>query len=98
MSYYVFCTFDLKDASSDDYEGAYADLEQIGLTKVMAANDKSKVVIPTTSVAGEFDGDSATNVRDAIRERVKKAFAARGFSSEIFVVVGGNWAWGATTT
>lgn len=34
MSYLAFCTFDLKNASSQDYKNAYADLEEIGLTKV----------------------------------------------------------------
>ena len=47
---------------------------------------------------GEFNGHSATEVRDDIRSKVKAAFAARRFKSEIFVIVGGNWAWGATTT
>ena len=28
MSYFVLCTFDLKDASYQDYQNAYADLEK----------------------------------------------------------------------
>ena len=98
MSYFVFCTFDLKSASSEDYQNAYADLEKMGLKKVMVSSQNSKVVIPTTSVAGEFNGTSAGSVRDDLVNRVQKAFAGRRFSSEIFLVVGGDWAWGSKTT
>lgn len=98
MSYFVFCTFDLKGASSDDYRTAYADLATLGLKKVIVSTQNNNVVIPTTSVAGEYNGSNAAAVRDDIRDRVKKAFAARRFSSEIFVIVGGDWAWGATNT
>lgn len=97
MSYGVFCTFDLKNASSKDYENAYADLAKIGLKKVVVGNN-SDVVIPTTSVFGEFNGASAGSVRDTVRQKVADAFKARGFKSEIFVFVGGDWAWGSTTT
>lgn len=34
MSYLVYCTFDLKNASSRDYEKAYEDLNAIGLGKL----------------------------------------------------------------
>ncbi|MEG6913862.1 hypothetical protein V1971_34485, partial [Pseudomonas aeruginosa] len=38
MSYLVYCTFDLKNASSRDYEKAYEDLNAIGLAKVVKAD------------------------------------------------------------
>jgi hypothetical protein len=98
MSYLVFCTFDLKDASRQDYLDAYSDLEGLGFKKVQKSDSGKNVVVPTTSVMGEFNGANAASIRDAMRSRVKDAFAARGFASEIFVIVGGNWAWGATTT
>lgn len=98
MSYLVVCTFDLKNASSQDYKNAYADLASIGLKKVIKASDGSDTVIPTTAAMGEFNGNSVTEVRDNIRNRIKSAFKARRFSSEIFLVVGGNWAWGADST
>lgn len=98
MSYLVFCTFDLKGASARDYENAYSDLKDLGLSKVQKTKKDGEAVIPTTSAMGEFTGSSAVSVRDDIRANVKAAFAARRFRSEIFVIVGGNWAWGATTT
>lgn len=98
MSYLVYCTFDLKNASSKDYENAYADLQQIGLAKVVKADEGQHVVIPTTSTMGFFNGTSAAAVRNDVRNSVQTAFRARLLKSEIFIVVGGDWAWGAGTT
>jgi hypothetical protein len=98
MTYLAFCTFDLKNASRQDYVNAYADLQELGLARVMKSSTGNDVVIPTTSVMGEFTGKDAPSVRDGVRQMVRDAFAARGFKSEIFVVIGGNWTWGATTT
>ena len=98
MTYLVFCTFDLKNASSTDYQNAYADLDTIGLKRVHKGGNGSDVVIPTTAAMGEFNGTSAATVRSDISERVRSAFASRRFKSEIFVVVGGDWAWGANST
>ncbi|MCC5090608.1 hypothetical protein [Xanthomonas campestris] len=98
MSYLVFCTFDLKGASKKDYDHAYSDLSDLGLEKVHKGSKGGDVVIPTTSVMGEYAGTSASEVRDAVRARIKAVFSARRFKSEIFVIVGGDWGWGVTTT
>lgn len=98
MSYLVFCTFDLKNASRQDYDNAYSGLAKLGMKKVVKSDNGSDVVIPTTSVMGTFNGTSAGKVRDDIVSSVRSAFSRRGFTSEIFVVVGGDWAWGAGTT
>jgi hypothetical protein len=98
MSYLVICTFDLKNANHQDYQNAYADLAKIGLNKIIVGSQGGRVVTPTTTTAGEFNGNSAASVCNDIRAQVKSIFAARRFSSEIFVMVGGDWAWGATTT
>jgi hypothetical protein len=98
VSYFVICTFDLKNATRSDYEAAYSDLEKIGLTKVIVADGGRKVIIPTTTAGGAFTGTSAASVRDHVCDKVQQAFKARRFSSEIFVVVGGDWAWGGRTT
>ena len=97
MSYQVLCMFDLKNASSKDYENAYADLQKIGLKKVIASTN-GEYVIPTTSALGDFNGSSAASVRDDLRARVKAAFAARRFKSEIFVAVGSDGTWGSAVT
>lgn len=98
MSYFVVCTFDLKNASWTDYQTAYADLANIGLHRTVVSGQGTNVVAPTTMTMGEFNGTDAASIRDHVRNRVQAAFSTRRFSSEIFVVVAGNWAWGASTT
>lgn len=98
MSYLVSCSFDLKRASGDDYKNAYSDLEKIGLKRVVVSGSGGSFVVPTTMVIGELTGSSAVNVRDNILNLVKNTFKLRHFSSEIFVTVGGDWAWGVETT
>lgn len=82
----MFAPFDLKNASFDDYQSAYADLAQIGLSHVIASAEGRRIRLPTTTCAGELNGASASAVRDSLTERIKQSFAARGFSSEIFSV------------
>lgn len=99
MSYAVLCTFDLKNATSTDYQNAYADLERLGLRKAQDNSSGGKTVIPTTTVLGSYDGSTAAAIRDDVRAKVQAAFSARRFTSEIFVVVGGtDWTWGSTTS
>lgn len=99
MSYFCVCTFDLNEkASSQDYQNAYADLLKIGFSRYVTSSDGKKILLPNTTTAGEFNGASAGVIRDDLVERVKKAFTARGFKSEIFVSVGGDWGWGYRAT
>jgi hypothetical protein len=93
MSYLVFCTFDLKNASGQDYQNAYTDLDKIGLKKVHKTDQGNNAVIPTTAAMGFFNGQKAADVCTDIRNKVQAAFKARNFKSEIFVVTGGDWAW-----
>lgn len=98
MSYLVFCTFDLKGASSQDYQSAYNDLENIGLKKVHKQTNGGDAVIPTTAAMGFFNGNTAGEVVVSVRNSIQKAFMARRLKSELFLVAGENWAWvsGAT--
>jgi hypothetical protein len=98
MSYFVLCTFDLKNASRQDYENAYADLANLGLRRVVVSDSNTNFVIPTTTVAGTFNGPTAAAISQDISNRVQSAFQARRLSSEIFVAVGGDWAWSGRTT
>jgi hypothetical protein len=98
LAYLAICTFDLKNATYQDYLDAYSDLERIGLKKVIISESGGQVVAPTTTTAGEFTGSSASTIRDDVRDQVRQAFLARRFSSEIFVVISGDWAWGAAST
>jgi hypothetical protein len=98
MSYLVFCTFDLKNASSTDYNNAYDDLATIGLSRIQTASDGGRTVIPTTSAMGTFESQSASAAAEYVRDQVKAAFAKRKLRSEIFITAGGQWAWVASST
>lgn len=98
MSYQVLCTFDLKNATSKDYDNAYHDLAILGLRKIHANSSGSNTVIPTTTVLGTYNGTSSTQVAQFVRSQVQKAFSARKFKSEIFIVAGENGTWAAITT
>ena len=50
MSYLVFCTFDLKGASSQDYKNAYSNLAGIGLKKVVKADEFPELVADYTNL------------------------------------------------
>jgi hypothetical protein len=47
MSYFVVCTFDLKNATRTDYQNAYADLKELGLHKTVVSSQNKEVVAPT---------------------------------------------------
>ncbi len=105
MTYLVVCTFDLKDASSEDYQNAYEDLSRLGLDRSLISSPRDPVwqgrpaILPAMTTAGKsFKGRSAGAVRDAVTERVESTFRARGFEFEIFVLVSGDWAWSQRTT
>jgi hypothetical protein len=96
--YFVLCTFDLKNATYTDYQNAYADLAKLGLRRTLVSDQGHNVVAPTTTAMGTFNGQSTVTVRDYVRSQVQTAFKARGFKSEIFLVVGADSTWGAATT
>ncbi|PRH48508.1 hypothetical protein [Burkholderia multivorans] len=99
MAYGVVCTFDLKNESGTDYQNAYSDLEALGLKRAQGNSSGDESVIPTTTVLGSYNGESAASIRDHVRTKVQAAFKARGLSSEIFIVVGGqDPTWGSTTS
>lgn len=98
MSYLVFCTFDLKGASAQDYLNAYADLTNLGLSRVHKNSQGSNSVIPTTAAMGFFNGPGADAVCTDLRAKVQAAFNVRRFRSELFFVTGDNWAWQTATT
>lgn len=96
MSYGVILSFDLKNASSDDYGNAYEDVKKIGFKTHLVGDTNKSIQLPTTTCYGVFDGASAEAVTLVLREKVKAAFVARKFTYEIFVAAGGGghwWGW-----
>lgn len=98
MSYLCLVTFDLSNASAENYQEAYKDLAQIGFSTTVTGSSDKQISLPNTTCVGEFSGSDAASIRDSLVARVQSAFKARGFSSKIFVMVGGDWAWGYKTT
>ncbi len=89
MSYFATCTFDLANASREDYQNAYADLGRIGFDTYLVGGNGQRVKLPTTMTAGSFNGTSAQSITKDLHDQVVRAFNARGFKSEIFITVGG---------
>lgn len=93
MSYLAMLSFDLANASRDDYAKAYEKAAQLGFHRTLRSNNGNLVHLPTTTCAGTFTGASAGVVAENLTLAVKRAFASVGLSAEIFVTVGGDWAW-----
>lgn len=94
MSYFVTVTFDIADGRFEDYEAVYKDFATMGLSRSLRPSQGSAVKLPTTTTAGEFTGQNAGAVRDQICEQTQQVFGRRRLKGEIFVSVGGEWAWG----
>ena len=94
MSFLVVVSFDIKDASSKDYENLYNSFEKIGLKRSVKADDGKLYNVPTTTtVVGEFTGQTSAKVRDDLRELVKTAYRINKLTGDFFINVGNNWTW-----
>lgn len=94
MSYLTTVSFDLKNANAEDYVRVYNAFAALGLQKQLKADNGVVAQLPTTTCAGFFNGASASAVRDDLANRTSEAIEQLGLSGEVFVVVGGDWAWG----
>jgi len=94
MSYFVVVTFDIANGRFEDYEGVYKDFAGLGLTRTLQSGQGKTVRLPTTTTAGEFNGQNAGSVRDCLCDQAQQCFVRRHLHGEIFVSVGGEWAWG----
>jgi hypothetical protein len=98
MTYLVFCFFELRNASREDYMYVYADLARLGLRKTVKADDGRSVAMPATAVMGMFDGKNVNDVRSDLASQVEDVFKTRGYNGEFFVVVSADWACGGGAT
>ena len=96
-SFFATVAFDLKDASSADYECAEKNLRAVGLYKTLKADNGNSVELPYNTFAGTFNGETAGAVRDYVREQSKAALNKCRLTGRLFVAVGGDWSWGSTT-
>lgn len=96
-SYFVTVAFDLRDATSADYQCAEENLGAVGLRRTVTRNDGGKVELPYNTFAGLFNGETAAKVCDYVMAQAKAALNKCRVSGRMFVSVGGDWAWNSTT-
>ncbi|MDA3886871.1 MAG: hypothetical protein PF638_14885 [Candidatus Delongbacteria bacterium] len=101
MSFTVTVTFDIHNSEDVDYDEITKLLESIKLYKSVKS-DKNKVIeLPNNTYFGEFDSpqiESAGDLRDRVIDWIEKEFKKQNLSSNIFIVIGGDWALGCKTT
>ena len=94
MSYFVHVTFDISNQTSGTDQALEGVLNEMGLYATIVGLSKKTLKLPANTFAGEFTGDGAGRIRDDLCTRIQDVFRSRGIKSDIFVTVGGNWAWG----
>jgi len=94
MSYFALVTFDIKNGDAQDYEMIYAGLSKLGFYTHITGDKGTIIQLPTTTCAGVFTASSAAAARDDLTERVEQLFLKHNLTGEVFVSVGGDWAWG----
>ena len=92
MSTLVFCVFDLKHATREDYLYAYMDLADLGLRQTVKSENGPSFKLPASAVMGTFDGRSVEDVRSTVSKKVQSIFKSRGLSGTFFLVASHDWA------
>jgi hypothetical protein len=92
MTFLVFCVFDLKHATREDYLYAYMDLAELGLRQTVKSDNGPSFRLPASAVMGTFDGRSVEEVRSTLSKKVQSIFKGRGLSGTFFVVASHDWA------
>lgn len=98
MTFLVFCVFDLKHATREDYLYAYMDLADLGLKQTVKSENGPSFKLPAAAVMGTFDGRSVEDVRTTVSRKVQAIFKSRGFAGTFFVVASADWACAGEST
>jgi hypothetical protein len=98
MTYLVFCVFDLKQASREDYLYAYMDLAELGLRKTVKSDNGPSFQLPASAVMGTFDGRSVEDVRSSVGKKVQSIFKSRSLNGTFFLVASTDWACAGEST
>ena len=92
MTFLVFCVFDLKHATREDYLYAYMDLAELGLRQTVKSENGPSFKLPASAVMGTFEGRSVEDVRGTVSRNVQSIFKGRSLSGTFFVVASADWA------
>jgi len=98
MTFLVFCVFDLKHATREDYLYAYMDLADLGLRQTVKSENGPTFKLPAAAVMGTFDGRSVDDVRTTVSKKVQGIFKGRGLNGTFFLVTSENWACAGEST
>jgi hypothetical protein len=98
MTFLVFCVFDLKHATREDYLYAYMDLADLGLRQTVVSEDGPSFKLPAAAVMGTFDGRSVEDVRSIVSRKVQGIFKARSLNGTFFLVASADWACAGEST
>ena len=98
MSTLVFCVFDLKHATREDYLYAYMDLAELGLRQTIKSESGPSFKLPASAVMGTFDGPSVEDVRSNVSKKVQSIFKSRGLNGTFFLVASHVWACAGEST
>ena len=94
MSYFVHVAFDMTNQDSEAYRAIEEALNTMGLYSTIEGSSKKTLTLPANTFAGKFTGESAGKIRDDLCTKIQDAFRAHNIHGNIFVSVGGDWAWG----
>lgn len=94
----VIATFDIRNATSEDYEHVTEELEALGLYKEVTGDKDFSTSLPNNTYAGEFNAvDDTKAFAKEIRDTIKKIITARNKRAKVYVVVApGKWAWASS--
>ena len=98
MTFLVFCVFDLKSATREDYLYAYLDLATLGLHQTVKSDHGPSFKLPAAAVMGTFDGRSIEEVRSTVSRKVQGIFKGRGLNGTFFLVASTDWACAGEST
>ena len=98
MTFLLFCVFDLKNASREDYLYAYMDFATLGLRKGVKSDNGPSFQLPASAVMGTFEGRSIEDVRTTVAKKVQGIFKARGLNGTFFLVASTDWACAGEST
>jgi hypothetical protein len=98
MSLLAIVTFDLHGAVPSEYPRVNRKLANLGLEKRLCRKGaETPTVLPANTFARRYATKckkDAPAVRNDLCENVRGAIASLGLRGNVFVAVGGPWAWG----
>lgn len=99
MTYFVVVSFELEDASAEQYDLIASGLKELGFQDLVTSSSGESARLPRTTFVGQFTGASAGKIRTDLSNSVKDLFQRVGFTSAIFLLVSGaGWSWGTKYT